>query len=231
MRCSQFRFRNYVDFWQCGFVPDSIAFYTYKWLSIQGDWNPCAGPDSFQQLVAFYMYTYDPFSPRQFNRDVAIPNLKFMGEGASLGMSEEAKEKRLRENNRAWFTLMSHKVQEEANRRAMLNNAYIVANIHGGEAKNRIIDDKKNKRISVFDKNTGGIVESFPYKMSWLRINSINIWRALLLNYYCGGGKSVLSQNKFTGIRMLINAYSSNGAKILKIFETIYLALRSAWQK
>src|SRR5579863_4880613 len=39
LRCSKYRFRNYTDFWECGYAPDSLAFYTRRWLELSGDWN------------------------------------------------------------------------------------------------------------------------------------------------------------------------------------------------
>ena len=36
IRLSRYRFRNYVDFWECIFAPDSLAFYTKKWMEIVG---------------------------------------------------------------------------------------------------------------------------------------------------------------------------------------------------
>src|SRR6185369_16195058 len=223
LRCSQFRFRNYVDFWQCGFVPDSIAFYTRKWLSIQGDWNPCGGPDSFQQCVAFYMFTYDPFSPRQFHRDIVVPNLDFSGEGASIGMSEEALRKRLRENNRAWFTLMSHAMQEEAKRRAMCIISHIVSYANGGEHKNEVTEEPAQKYFLVCDKESGRVVERFCYGLSWLRITFTNLYRAPLLHYYCGGGRAALCQQRKTnGIRMVLDAYYPTCTKVLVIAERLY---------
>jgi hypothetical protein len=231
LRGSQFRFRNYTDFWQCGFAPDSLAFYTRKWLSIQGDWNPCGGPDSFQQCVAFYMFTYDPFSPRQFNRDIAVPHIRFGGEGVSVGMSEAAREKRLRENNRAWFVLMSHRMQEEASRRAMLLNCHIISYLHGGEAKNEITDDKENKIIILRNKENGGMVEALPYRLSRIRVTLTNLWRAPLLHYYCGGGNAALHQPKLSGIRMVLNVYFPAGTVLLRLLETFYTKMRQGVRK
>ena len=62
IRASKYRYRNYLDCWECGFAPDSLAFYTKKWFDIVGDWNPCFGPDSFQQCVSYYLYTADQFN-------------------------------------------------------------------------------------------------------------------------------------------------------------------------
>ena len=55
IRLSRYRFRNYTDFWECIFAPDSLAFYTKRWMDIVGMWCPCLGPDSWQQSVIFYL--------------------------------------------------------------------------------------------------------------------------------------------------------------------------------
>jgi hypothetical protein len=228
LRTSQFCLRNYTDYWQCGFAPDSSAFYTRRWLELGEDWNPCLGPDSFQQCVAFYMYTYDPFSPRQFCRDIPVRDIRFSGEGASVGLEGEALEKRRRQNIRAWFILMSHRMQEEASRRAGRLIAHIISNENGGQARNEIIEDDVKKVIIVRNRKTDVIVEAVPYHLSWIRITATNIWRGAFEHYYCGGGRAVLSQSKFTGIRMIIETYSGAGAKLLRFSDRLRLGFRGS---
>jgi hypothetical protein len=155
LRASKYRFRNYTDFWECGYAPDSLAFYTRRWLELSGDWNPCLGPDSFQQCVAFYMMTSDPLSPRQYNRDIALTELHFTGEGASIGLEGRAFWQRVRINNRAWFILMSHRMQQEARRRAMRMKSHIIAYEHGGEGKAGVKESGFSRRFTVVSKEDG----------------------------------------------------------------------------
>ena len=62
LRASRNKFRNYFDRWECSFAQDSIPITTKKWVEIGGDWNPCFGPDSYQQLIAFYLAKDEMFS-------------------------------------------------------------------------------------------------------------------------------------------------------------------------
>ena len=53
IRCSKYRNETYKDIWECGYKPDAYAFYTRKWLDTVGEWNPCIGPDTFQECISF----------------------------------------------------------------------------------------------------------------------------------------------------------------------------------
>ncbi len=211
LRASKYRYRNYTDFWECGFAPDSLAFYTRRWLELQGDWNPCLGPDSFQQCVAFHLYTSDPFSHRQFNRDIPLPFMSFHGEGASIGLEGDALFRRMCVNNRAWFTLMSHRIQQEAKRRAMLLKATIVASGHAG-----IVEAVPHKRAYIVrDEATGRVIERFSYKLSRLRIALITLWRAPQVLYYAGGGQAGRRHNLFGSIAFMLATFTLLGPKLL----------------
>lgn len=185
LRASQFRFRNYMDVWECGFAPDSIAFYTRRWLELGGDWNPCLGPDSFQQCVAFHLIASDPFSRRQFNRDIALPMMEFTGEGDGVGLTGPDACKRTCINIRAWFVLMSHRMQQEAKHRAMRMKAHMIAAQHQGA---EVIERVDRKRFTVRGKD-GNVIETIPYKLSWLRVTFTNLTRIPRFIYYNGGGE------------------------------------------
>lgn len=213
LRCSKYRFRNYTDFWENGYAPDSLAFYTRKWLELSGDWNPCLGPDSFQQCVAFYLFTSDPFSHTQHNRDIAVPELRFSGEGAGIGLEGLAKYKRILINNRAWFILMSQRMQEEAKRRAMRMKSYIIASSRPPEEMCKTIELPEERRFAVVSQTTNREVASHPYKLSWLRIALINAWRARCVHYYAGGGVKAAGIH-LAGYFIMLVTYLPRGAEI-----------------
>lgn len=213
LRASKYRFRNYTDFWECGFAPDSLAFYTRNWLIPQGDWNPCLGPDSFQQCVAYRLYRSDPFSHRQFNRDIPLPFMQFSGEGASIGLSGRALYRRMCINNRAWFTLMSHKMQQEAKRRAMRMKADMVAFSHGNAES---CENLKRKCFEVRDKASGAMVETMPYRLSWLGINIINLLRAPMVLYFAGGGRGTIRRSPFTSATLMMASFAPRGEALLE---------------
>lgn len=210
LRGSQYRFRNYTDFWECGYVPDSIAFYTKRWLDLGGDWNPCLGPDTFQQFVSFYLYTSDRWTHTQYNRDIPLPHARFSGEGAGVGLTGTARFRRMLQNNRAWWTLLSHRIQQEAKRRAMRLKAHIVAHAKGGLT---VEEEPQARRFIVKDAG-GQMVEAFSYKLSWLRINAINISRMPWVLYYAGSGRSVL-RFPLHGLVIMAATYMPGGEKLL----------------
>ena len=213
LRASQYRFRNYTDVWECGYAPDSITFYTRRWIELQGDWNPCSGPDSFQQCVAFYLYTSDPFSHTQYNRDMPLPALKFTGEGAGVGLEGKAKYARIRINNRAWFILMSHRMQQEAKRRAMLLKSHIIASEKGLDASVSLSESKERKRFELRD-GEENLIAQLSYALSWARITLTTISRLPHLLYYQGGGKRGLHYS-FFGMIMMLATYMPFGTELL----------------
>lgn len=205
LRASQFRFRNYLDVWECGFAPDSLAFYTRRWLELSGDWNPCLGPDSFQQCVAFYLYTSEKFSRRQINRDIALPFVKFSGEGDGTDLQGTAVWKRACVNIRAWFILMSHAMQQEANYRAMRMKAYIVAQQREAGSV-EIVEETVAKEFVIREKG-GKVIETFPWGLSRLRIKLRNLRRIPQFTYYNGGGRRGLLRTFFSSIMLVTFAH------------------------
>jgi hypothetical protein len=186
LRASQFRFHNYTDVWECGSAPDSIAFHTRRWLELSGDWCPCLGPDNFQQCVAFYLFTSDPFLPQQLHRDMPLPDLRFTGEGQGTGLAGEARWKRTCVNIRAWFVLMSHPVQQEARRRAMRMKCHILTH---GVAGAQVAEDEGRKCFTIRNAASRDIIESHSYRLSRLRIAVTNLSRIPFLLYYNGSRK------------------------------------------
>lgn len=186
LRASQFRFRNYKDFWECGYAPDSLALYSKRWFDVTGDWNPCFGPDSFQQCVAFYLYSYLGMFQHQLYRDIPEPFLEFKGEGVSHGLTPEQKRKRNKGHIKHWFILMSHEMQQEANRRACLLRADIIAQQQKIQ-RYELRDDVERKRIQIIDLDKGYDVENFSYKLNYWRITLTNQLRKLAFGYYVGG--------------------------------------------
>lgn len=215
LRASQYRSRNYNDFWECGFAPDSIAFYTRRWLELSGDWCPCLGPDSFQQCIAFYLYTSGPLSTQQFSRDIAVRELRFSGEGISAGLEGRALNQRTIINNRAWFILMSHAMQEEARRRAMRLKSHIIAHQVSKEAT--ISEQRAGKYFLVASEKTGVSAQKIFYGLSWWRITATNIARIPFLFYYLGDRRQKSkSEIMFGSLVLMLATYAPSGVMILE---------------
>jgi|GEM_PF-2710935 len=231
LRGSKYRFRNYTDFWENGFAPDSLAFYTRRWLELSGDWNPCLGPDSFQQCVSYYLFTDDPFSHTQHMRDIPLPHIKFSGEGASIGLEGEALYRRICINNRAWFVLMSHKMQEEARRRAMRMKAHIIAHNHQLQGVTASVEERRLlRRFVVRDANTHKVLAKIPYQLSWLKTSGRTWLRSPLVLYYAGGGRESLRTHPFNSIILMTSTYFPYGMKLfakLALISKRYKLLRT----
>lgn len=203
LRATQLKFRNYYDFWECGYAPDSYAFYTKRWLEIVGDWNPCEGPDSSQQFIAYYLGYANYPAFKQFNRDVPILDISFSGEGACKGLSEEQRQKRNTLNFRSWFTLVSHPIQEELFRRArLLQGNIIAAEYHDRDLE--VMCDKTARIVIVRDHQTKEVVELLSYKISRTRLFFANLKRGFHYHYYAGGGQGAWNILPFSVVEFLV---------------------------
>ena len=197
LRTSIFRNRNYTDEWECCFAPETSAITTKKWIEICGDWNPTLGPDTFNQLVAYYFSYHDRFNKDKEIRDIVINDFNFIGEGASLGLTKKQKMKRISETIKPWFKLISYKTLLEASRRSqkIKANIYIEKVFKGRheEEKLYIIDRGKEIRIMHSTKKT---LVRFPYKLPRLRIYIKNFIRSFQYFEYAGGGRDYRSYIK-----------------------------------
>ena len=197
LRTSIFRNRNYTDEWECCFAPETSAITTKKWIEICGDWNPTLGPDTFNQLVAYYFSYHDRFNKDKEIRDIVINDFNFIGEGATLGLTKKQKMKRISETIKPWFKLISYKTLLEASRRSqkIKANIYIEKVFKGRheEEKLYIIDRGKEIRIMHSTKKT---LVRFPYKLPRLRIYIKNFIRSFQYFEYAGGGRDYRSYIK-----------------------------------
>ncbi len=208
LRTSLFRSRNYCDFWECGFAPETSAITTKRWIDIGGNWNPCLGPDSFQQCVAYYFAYHDRFNKFKPLREVPIHDITLAGEGAFIGLEGEKLWKRMRGATKAWFRLMSPKIQTEASRRAQKLHAHVCA------TNNRLTDftiqdHAFTETIVLTDNETGLIIRKFPYHLSYTRIWLTNGWRAARYLYYGGGGARAIRSLPVSIITFLSLRYKS----------------------
>ena len=211
IRLSQFRYRNYIDLWECGFAPDSVAFYTKQWLDVGGDWNPCFGPDSFQQCVAYYLYKSDNFAQGNYYRDIPLGDIEILGEGASHGLEGRDAVDRSRGHLKTWFILFSHKNQLEAKKRALLIKANIENAKNGYTAK---VIVNKRKSLILLDQ-VGYICKKYSYSVSRYQIIKTNFIRKIKYSYYAGGG----SQSDASILMHLLKfVYRSLGLSLLRYF-------------
>lgn len=213
LRASRNKFKNYFDRWECNNLQDSIPITTRKWVDIGGDWNPCFGPDSFQQLIAFYLAKDSAFSYENISRDIPIIDIQFAGDVPALGVSPEKHWKMVSQAIRAMQICQSYKMQLEAYRRAMLIRANIyVASKQIMNAK--IVDLKKKKVIQIFSDDH--LKMMFSYKLSWLSITLTNQWRKFYFYNYFGDGIKFRPSPLFGIIRYLVTKHKF----ALKVLDT-----------
>ena len=189
LRTSGKRHRNYYDFWEPGFANDTSAFMTKKWLEIGGGWCPCNGPDTFQQYVAFYFGWLDRFNAARINRDIAINDVELEGHGASAGLSDAALRRRIGGSLNSHFTLVSHRMQEEAARRAQKLHAAIWMHQASRETWHAH-DNRYRRRIEIARASDGAICHALRYALNPVRIWGTNTIRKLNCGYYLAGGST-----------------------------------------
>ena len=141
LRCSMYKNQKYVDIWQCGYAPDSYAFYSKKWLEIVNQWCPCIGPDSFHECISYYMSKIS----KKYDRNIVVKNVSFDGQSVSTGISLSTRLNRTRIYYKAFFTLMSCKNQ----RLALQNAKNIITNLKNYD-KN---DNLSNYNINYINHN------------------------------------------------------------------------------
>jgi hypothetical protein len=189
LRTSVHRYRNYHDFWEAGFANDTSAIMTRRWLVAGGGWCPCNGPDTFQQFVAFYFGWLDRFNANRMYRELPIDDIAFDGHGANVGLSGSDFLRRWRQAVHPWFVLVSHRMQEEAARRAQRLRAHIWAHQHGAKDY-ELVDNQRTRRIQVMDATSRRPLSSFEYRLSRSRIGITNWIRGFNYLYYGGGGSA-----------------------------------------
>jgi hypothetical protein len=193
LRTSTQRYRNYYDFWEPGFANDTSAFMTRRWLDAGGGWCPCNGPDTFQQYVAFYFGWLDRFNAARPQRDLPITDVQLEGHGASVGLDGPALRRRIGGSLKSHFTLVSHRMQEEAARRAQKLHAGIWMHEHGREVF-EARDNRRRRQIEIVCVSDSATCHALRYRLNPLRIWVTNTIRKLNCGYYLAGG----STNKFS---------------------------------
>lgn len=187
LRCSRNKFRNYFDRWECSFAQDSIPITTKRWVEVGGDWNPCFGPDSYQQLIAFYLAKEGSYSINNYLRELPVIDIQFHGDVPGLGIENKIRWKHAKDHINAMQICQSYRMQVEAKRRAIM----IKANIIISELQLQdfeIVDDKKSKVIKIRDNQSNRIVHQSSYRLNRASIFFTNQVRKLRFNSYFGGG-------------------------------------------
>ncbi len=190
LRTSVYKTRNYFDHWECGFAPETSAVTTKRWIETGGNWNPCLGPDTFQQCVAYYFNLINRRLPKPRYREIPIEDIEFGGEGAYLGLTGKALRRRVRGATRAWFRLMSAEIQEEAARRAAKLHAAISAHEHG-LGMEAVHVNKVARTVAVVDPTSTRALATHSFAIPKTLYYRLNVRRALQYEWFGGGGVDV----------------------------------------
>lgn len=188
LRGSRNKFRNYFDPWECSFAQDAIPITTKKWVQTGGNWNPCFGPDSYQQLIAYYLAKEGQFSNDNYLRELPLIDIQFSGDVPAIGIARENSWKHCSDHVKAMEICQSYKMQLEARRRAMLIKANIIT-FKDQLADHTIKDEPILKEIHIIDNKTQKVIQRTAYSVNWFKIMLKNQWRKLFFNHYFGDGK------------------------------------------
>jgi hypothetical protein len=215
LRASRNKFRNYFDRWECSFAQDAIPITTKKWIDVGGDWNPCFGPDSFQQLISFYLSKEGMFSNSHYLREMPFTEIKFAGDVPALGIDAEKSWRHNRDHLIAMQICQSYPMQLEARRRAIMIKAHIIA--HEKQLRKfEVITEHLKKKISLYDLEKNCHVGDWSYNVNRWSIFLTNQWRKLAFFNYFGDGP----HQKITPLSFLryLKAKYLWGVKLYKVF-------------
>lgn len=224
LRTSALKFRNYYDFWECGYAPENYAFFTKRWLDICGDWNPCFGPDSSQQYISYYLGYANYPSKKQFNRDVPILDISWRGEGVGKNLTFDQQIRRTATNFRLWRRQTSHPMQEELFRRARLLQAHIVQAECAKRCKVNIVDDRATRTVLLRDGEDDQLLDLLPYRISRFGLFLRNVRRTLRYAYYAGGGREARNVLPLSIAEFLVHSYP--GLRRLRFLTALFFFFR-----
>ena len=154
LRTSVYKNRNYNTLWECGYAPDTTAIYSRKYLTIQGNFSPCFGPDNGQQFVAYYLSKLNYPRHYQYLRDYVINDINFEGQGTNADMQGASLRKRQVINYQLWNNMFTHDNQEDYYLRARKIQIAIISEFKNTDNKMIISHNHYKKNFTVFIKDT-----------------------------------------------------------------------------
>ncbi len=198
LTCSEFKSRNYIDYWESCFAPSNIVFTTRKWIEICNyQWSPVFSADSFQQSISYYMMTYNNFSSYHFKRDVSLNEFLFDGQKPEP-KSEIDEYERLHGQLKAWDILVSPNIQQVAKRIAMK----LIINILKSEYDD--ISYVQNKSSYVLYRD-GKAFLKLKFEVSSFKYHFLNFFRKFYYLNYSGSGFGLKSYSLLFNICWYLN--------------------------
>ena len=198
LTCSEFKNRNYLDYWESCFAPSNIVFTTRKWIEIcDNQWSPAFSADSFQQCISYYMMTYDNFCSTHFKRDISL--YEFLFEGQKPEQKSEVDEyERFHGQLKAWDILVSPSIQQVAKRNAMKLIIYIL------KSEYEDISYVQNNSSYVLYKDSKVFLK-LKFNVNIFRYHFLNFLRKFYYLNYAGSGFNLKSHSLFFNICWYLN--------------------------
>mgnify|MGYP001166682477 CR=1 FL=1 len=202
LRTSVYKNRNYKTLFECGYAPDTTAIYSRKYLSIQGDFSPCFGPDNGQQFVAYYLSIINYPRHYQFLRDHVINIISFTGQGTNKGLKGEARNTRMTINYLLWRNMFKHKFQSDYYKRARKIQLECLVESFD---KIKVTEDLNKKRYELIfkDENEKNIKIYLPYSLSRVKVFLYNLLKINFFKYHTGYQRP-LYEGIFTHIYIIL---------------------------
>lgn len=170
IRCSQYKYETYENLWECCYKPD-FSFYSKKWVDTVGCWNPCIGPDTYQETVSYYLNQYG----KDYNRSAIDKNIEFEGEETLTDLNLQARITRTKLGYKSFSELVSYKIQKKS-----FVAAYNLAKVIGKKEITLIkVNYLTHTLINFFKK-----LRFFHYRGSKSRLTS-NILFNIIFLFWC----------------------------------------------
>lgn len=221
LKISRLKYRNYYSHHDCGPVPENYPFLTRKWMELSGGIGDCWGPDGWHQYIDYHLGQTEGIDdiPGLF-RSVPIQDILIGGEEAGKELTKEQIKKRSLRICQEWWRMYSTSVQQEFRRLAVQMFAYVWAK-HRGLEDFEIIENKKVKKFSIKDNETGKVhkkvfyyhlsayyirLENFYFLVKKARYNSVGFLKAYIYPSY--GPKSGVMKwlNRMVRVNLVILA-------------------------
>lgn len=162
IRCFKNRSEKYNNIWECIYKPDA-SFYSKVWIDTVGYWNLCIGPDTFQEIISFYLNSYG----ENYKRSIIEKKIDFKGQEILTELNIRDRIKRTKLGYKSFCILSSYKIQKQA-----AHSAFLIAKKISGKV------NIKEKKINYLHYNLINFFKKtrfFHYrgKRSWLTSSMI----------------------------------------------------------
>tara|TARA_X000000950_G_scaffold127002_1_gene158818 strand:+ start:20105 stop:21133 length:1029 start_codon:yes stop_codon:yes gene_type:complete len=209
IRCSQYKNEKYNNVWECAYKPD-FSFYSKKWIDTVKCWSPCIGPDTYQEIVSFYLN----MCGAEYNMSIVDNKISFEGEKILTGLSIQERIIRAKLGYKSFSKIISYNIQKKA-----IKSAELLAN----EISNDKIKLKNINYIPYTIKNSFKKLKFFHYRGSKGWLTSSLIFNLLFISW-CRVDifdKFIIKFIKFLDKNKLLKKFITNKNQYEKLVEAL----------